>query len=75
MLVLTRRIGESILVPQRELTVKILEVWGNKVRLGITAPYSTKILRQELRPFPPEPVLADSSSACHSPKQEVSLLS
>ena len=71
MLVLTRRIGESILVPECELTIKILEVRGSKVRLGITAPYSTKILREELLPFTDEPVLADSSSARHLPKQEV----
>ena len=71
MLVLTRRIGESILVPECELSIKILEVRGSKVRLGITAPYSTKILRQELRPFPAEPVLADSLSSGLLPKPEV----
>jgi carbon storage regulator CsrA len=62
MLVLTRRVGESILVPDCELTVKILEVRGSKVRLGITAPSSTKILREELRQFPLEPVPPDSPS-------------
>jgi carbon storage regulator CsrA len=70
MLVLTRRIGESILVPECELTVKILEVRGSKVRLGITAPYSTKILREELSPYPAEPVLAESPSSDHSTKPE-----
>jgi carbon storage regulator CsrA len=68
MLVLTRRIGESILVPECELTVKILEVRGSKVRLGITAPSSTKILREELRPFPCEPALVPSSR--HSTRPE-----
>jgi carbon storage regulator CsrA len=70
MLVLTRRIGESILVPECELTVKILEVRGSKVRLGITAPYSTKILREELRPFPQEPALAQAHSSPPSPEPE-----
>jgi len=70
MLVLTRRIGESILVPECELTVKILEVRGSKVRLGITAPYSTKILREELSPYPTEPVLAEASSSRPSSKPE-----
>jgi carbon storage regulator CsrA len=70
MLVLTRRIGESILVPDCDLRVKILEVRGSKVRLGITAPYSTKILREELSVYPPEPVLADSPSSRHSTKPE-----
>jgi carbon storage regulator CsrA len=63
MLVLTRRIGESILVPSCGLSVKILEVRGSKVRLGITAPHSTKILREELCEYPAEPVLADSRSS------------
>jgi len=63
MLVLTRRVGESILVPDCQLTVKILEVRGSKVRLGITAPQSTKILREELRELPREPVLAEVVSS------------
>ena len=70
MLVLTRRIGESILVPECELSVKILEVRGSKVRLGITAPHSTKILREELKPFQREPALAEAASSGHSPKPE-----
>ena len=68
MLVLTRRIGESILVPECELTVKILEVRGSKVLLGITAPSSTKILREELLPFSREPALVPSSR--HSTRPE-----
>jgi carbon storage regulator len=68
MLVLTRRVGESIFVPDCELTVKILEVRGSKVRLGIKAPESTKILRAELCEFPREPVLADSTSSADSQK-------
>ena len=61
MLVLTRRIGESILVPDCDLTIKILEVRGSKVRLGIKAPETTKILREELCQLPREPVLAAAS--------------
>ena len=63
MLVLTRRIGESIVVPECALTVKILEVRGSKVRLGIEAPRTIKILREELSEYPTEPALADSRSS------------
>jgi len=50
------------------LTVKILEVRGSKVRLGIKAPASTKILREELCELPREPVLAEVVSSRHSRK-------
>jgi len=65
MLVLTRRIGESIRVPSCGITVKILEVRGSKVRLGITAPQEIKVLRDELCEYPTEPVLAEADSAPH----------
>jgi carbon storage regulator len=48
MLVLTRRIGETIVVPEFELTVTVLESRGNQVRLGITAPRSVAIHRSEV---------------------------
>jgi carbon storage regulator len=66
MLVLTRRIGESIRVPSCGITVKILEVRGSKVRLGINAPQEIKVLRDELSEYPREPVLAEVESAGNS---------
>jgi len=47
MLVLTRRIGEGI-VMNDEIEVTVLAVNGGKVRLGITAPPSVSIQRDEL---------------------------
>jgi carbon storage regulator len=47
MLVLTRKSGEAINVGD-EITVTVLEIRGNQVRLGIQAPLSVIIHRKEL---------------------------
>jgi len=47
MLVLTRKSGEAISVGE-EITVTVLEVRGNQVRLGIKAPHHVIIHRKEL---------------------------
>ncbi len=47
MLVLTRKSGEAINVGE-EITVTVLEVRGNQVRLGIQAPLNVIIHRKEL---------------------------
>jgi carbon storage regulator len=48
MLVLNRKTGEKILVGD-EITITVLEVQGNRVRIGIDAPLSVSILRSELQ--------------------------
>ena len=47
MLVLTRKPSESIRIGDR-ITVTVLEVLGNRVRLGIDAPREIPVLRGEL---------------------------
>ncbi len=47
MLVLTRRAGEKIVVGN-EVTIEILSVSGEGVRLGITAPRETSVHRFEV---------------------------
>lgn len=47
MLVLTRKAGERILISDN-IVVEVLEVQGNRVRIGIQAPSGITILRQEL---------------------------
>ena len=47
MLVLSRRMDESIMVGQN-VEIKIVGVSGNKVRLGITAPKSIEVHRKEI---------------------------
>ncbi|MDF2643215.1 MAG: carbon storage regulator [Pseudomonas sp.] len=47
MLVLTRDVGETFSIGE-EITVQILGVNGNQVRLGIDAPKDVKIHRAEV---------------------------
>ncbi|MFP7756432.1 carbon storage regulator CsrA [Thermodesulfobacteriota bacterium B35] len=47
MLVLTRRPGEGIVIGDN-ITIKIIEVKGGGIRIGIDAPRETKIYRQEV---------------------------
>ena len=47
MLVLTRKLDESVVIDDR-IVVTILGIEGDKVKIGITAPRDVTILRQEL---------------------------
>lgn len=47
MLVLTRKIGESLAINEN-IRVTVLEVKGKTVRLGIEAPHDVKVYRQEV---------------------------
>ena len=47
MLVLTRKLGEVIRVGDT-VTVRVLEVKGNQVRLGVDAPADVRIYREEV---------------------------
>jgi carbon storage regulator len=47
MLVLTRKIGERIVI-DNQIVLEVLQVKGQRVRLGIEAPPGAVILRQEL---------------------------
>jgi carbon storage regulator len=48
MLVLSRKVGEKIVVPEYCLTVTILRVCGNRVRIGVSAPASLAVHREEV---------------------------
>jgi carbon storage regulator CsrA len=50
MLVLSRKRNEQILI-DGNITIEVLQVKGNTVRLGISAPRDVKVLRGELKPF------------------------
>lgn len=47
MLVLARRVGQQIRIAD-EVEIKILDVVGNKVRLGISAPCDVPVHREEV---------------------------
>jgi len=61
MLVLTRRLSESIVI-QGDITVTVLEISGERVKIGIDAPANVLILRQELC----EAVKAENLAAAHA---------
>ena len=47
MLILTRRVGETVMIGN-EVTVTVLGVKGNQVRLGINAPKDVAVHREEI---------------------------
>lgn len=61
MLVLTRRLGEKIMIDNGRVVVKVLGFHGKSVRLGMEADTDTRILRGEL---------ADALENKHTPSDE-----
>lgn len=47
MLVLTRKVGESIAIGD-QIRIKVVEVKGSQIRLGIEAPNDFRIFREEI---------------------------
>lgn len=64
MLVLSRRVGESVVIGD-DVTVTVLEVRGDVVRIGIDAPRSVGVHRAELLAE-----LADANTEAASPSAE-----
>ncbi len=50
MLVLTRKRNDEIVV-DNQITIRVLQITGNRIRLGIDAPSATTIRRGELQPL------------------------
>jgi carbon storage regulator len=63
-LVLSRRVGESVVIGD-DVTVTVLEVRGDVVRIGIDAPRSVGVHRAELLAE-----LADANTEAASPSAE-----
>ena len=47
MLILTRRVGETVMIGN-EVTVTVLGVKGNQVRIGVNAPKDVSVHREEI---------------------------
>ncbi len=47
MLILTRRVGESVVIGN-DITVTVLGVKGNQVRVGVNAPKDVAVHREEI---------------------------
>jgi carbon storage regulator len=46
-LIITRRAGERIMVGD-EIAIEVMEIVGNSVRIGISAPRSVPVYREEI---------------------------
>jgi len=64
MLVLSRRVGESIVIGD-DITITVLEFRGEVVRIGVDAPRSVQVRRQELLAE-----LAETNRAAASPQPD-----
>lgn len=48
MLILSRRVGEVLVVGDSLVKIRVLEIKGNQVRMGIEAPKTIPVNREEI---------------------------
>jgi carbon storage regulator CsrA len=73
MLVLSRKVGEQICVPQFDIVLTVLAVHGQRVSLGIEAPASITVVRSELLTSSPRRLTGSELSVNHSTSTSVSV--
>ena len=62
MLIVTRRPGEKVMIGD-DVVIEVLEVSGQSVRIGIAAPRSIPVYREEIW----DAVKSEEASAAHAP--------
>jgi len=48
-LILTRKVDERVIIANGDITITVIEIRGDKVRLGITAPRDVPVHREEVQ--------------------------
>ena len=61
MLILSRKVNEKVMIGD-EITVSIIEIRGDQIRLGIDAPKNVKVFRQEVF----DAIMAENKAASES---------
>jgi carbon storage regulator len=61
MLILSRKINEKIMIGE-DISVSIIEIRGDQVRLGVDAPKTVKVFRQEVF----DAIMAENKAAAQS---------
>jgi len=64
MLILSRKVSEKIMIGD-DITISILEVRGDQVRIGVDAPRNVKVFRREVY----DAIIAENKAASESAPQ------
>ena len=62
MLILTRRVGETLMIGD-DVTITVLGIKGNQVRIGVNAPKDVAVHREEIYVRIHDPANADDDDA------------
>ena len=70
MLILTRRVGESLMIGD-DVTITVLGVKGNQVRIGVKAPKEVAVHREEILDRIAESSNLEAGDQLHQTSEEI----